>query len=123
MIAHGELPGDVIAAEDRRSRGRLAVVAGRDDDDQAGLHRARDGAAERVGGGRFGDRVAEREIDDADAVAARVGDRPVDAGDDVARIARAVAAEHAHVDEVHARRAAARVRRSSRASRPPRCRR
>ena len=111
MIAQGELPGEVIPPRIGVPVGRQAVVAGRHDDDQAGLHRARDRAAQRVGGGRLGDRVAERQVDDADVVAPRVGNRPVDAGDDVARVARAVAAEHAHVDEVHTRRAAARVRR------------
>ena len=98
-------------AEDRCARGRPAMVAAGHDDDQAGLHGARDRAAQRVGGGRLADRVTEREVDDAHAVPARVGDRPVDAGDDVARIAGAVAAEHAHVDEMHPRRASARERR------------
>ena len=111
MIAQRRIARRRDAAEDGCSRGRPAVVAGRHDDDQAGLHCARDRAAQRVGGGRLADRVSERQVDDAHVVAARVGDRPVDAGDDVARIAGAVAAEHAHVDEVHARRAPARERR------------
>ena len=52
-------------------------------------------------------RVAERQVDDADVVARAVGDHPVDAGDDVARVAGAIRAEHAHVDQLHAGRDAA----------------
>ena len=77
----------------------------------------RDRLAERIGGGRFHDRVAERQVDDADVVAARLRDHPVDAGDDVARVADAVRAEDADVDQLHAGRDAARIERWSRRSR------
>ena len=51
--------------------------------------------------------MAERQIDDPDVVERPVGDDPFDAGDDVARVAAAVGAEHPDVDEVRARRDAA----------------
>ena len=51
--------------------------------------------------------MAERQIDDADVVARAVGDDPFDAGDDVAREAAAVGAEHPDVDELRAGRDAA----------------
>ena len=67
----GRVAGRGDAAEHRRAGGGQAVVAGRDDDDEAGLDRARDRAAQRIGRGRLGDRVTERQVDDADAVASR----------------------------------------------------
>jgi len=46
--------------------------------------------------------MAERQVDDADVVARAVGDDPFDAGDDIARVAAAVGAEHPDVDEIRA---------------------
>ncbi len=53
--------------------------------------------------------MAERQVDDADVVERPVGDDPFDAGDDVAREAAAVRAEHPDVDESRAGGDAARI--------------
>ena len=82
-------------------RRHSVVSRGRDNDDAGGV-RAADRLAQRIGRAGFGDRVAERQVDDADVVVGAVSDRPVDAGDHVAREAAAIAAEHANVDQLRA---------------------
>ena len=109
VMANGEFPGDVMPPRIGEPSALDAVVARGRDDDDAGARRALDRLAQRVGGGRLGHRVAERQVDDADVVAAAVGDRPVDAGDDVARQADAVRPEHPDVDQLGAGRDAAGV--------------
>ena len=81
---------------------RHSVVSRRCDDDDAGDVRAADRFAQGIGRAGFGDRVAERKIDHANVVVGAVSDRPVDAGDYVAREAAAIAAEHANVDQFRA---------------------
>ena len=63
--------------------------------------------------------MTKREIHHANVVFRAVLNHPVDAGDDVARQAAAIVAEHTHVDELRARRDTAGVKgRDARSRRP-----
>ena len=106
--AHGDHVGRVTgrgdAAHHRLAVGRLADVAGRCHDHDAGAHRALHRLVERVVAEALGDGRAERHVDDADVELGAVLDGPVHGLDHVAHEARSVVAEHAQVDEVGARR-------------------
>ena len=101
---HGErerrIAGRGDGAEGELSRRRQATVAGRHHRDEARPDQALHRQAERVGDARPGHAVAQREVDDADAVLRPVGDHPVDAGEHAAGRARALTVEHADVDQV-----------------------
>ena len=70
-----------------------AVVAGGDDGENTGVVGGSNGLAERVGGVRLEDGMAQRQVEDADVVVLLELDGPVDAGDDVGGVAGAVGAE------------------------------
>ena len=74
--------------------GVLAKVAGRRDDYDAALRQATGGQRQRIDPVRLGDGRANRKIDDADVVGARVGGYPVQRGDDRADRSLALGVEH-----------------------------
>ena len=104
-MALGALAGDVIPAYPNFVRLRVAAeISSRYDDDDAVCDRILDCLHERIGRRWFVDRVAKRQIDDAEVQAAAIGDDEINRVDDVARIASASAVEHLHLDELHRRR-------------------
>ena len=76
-----------------------ALVACRDDDDDAGVDCAFDGLHEWIRRGWFVDRMAKRQVDDRDLQPFFVGDCELDRIDDGARVTRAVAVQHLHPDQ------------------------
>ncbi len=98
------------AAHHRLAVRRLAEVAGRRDDHDAGLHRALDGLVERVVLVALGHGGAQRHVDDADVELTAVLDGPVQRLDHIGDLAGAIVAKHSQVDEVRARRHAIRAR-------------
>ena len=103
VIAYGELPGDSMPATTVVPSGELPEVARRRHHHDARPPRpARPPRTADRRQNRFEHRMAQRQVDDADAVPRPVLDRPVDGLDDVARQARSVGAQHAQVDQVRA---------------------
>ena len=80
------------------------MIAGRSDNDDARLRRLLDGLDQRVGRGRFEDRMTERQVDDVDAQRLLVRDRKLDRSNHVAGLAAAVLVEHLESNEADARR-------------------
>src|SRR5205085_6075526 len=73
----------LVAGRGDRAIGELAVavltlIAGRADDDEAGLHRAAHGRAERIGGVALPRIVAQGHVDHPDVVGALVRDAPTE---------------------------------------------
>ena len=105
--------GDAGVAAARGLR-QAAEVAGRDDHDQAGAHGRFDGLDQRIAIRRLVDRVAERQVEDAQAQRVAVGDGVLDGREHVAGAAGAVGIEHLQADQSRSRRDAAVLCRSSR---------
>ena len=98
------MPGEVTLPITVLPLRRHAVIAGRRDDDEAGLDRALDRLANRVVLVALRRRRAQRQVHDADAELLAEPDREVDRLDDVGRFALAVRIEHLQVDQVRGRR-------------------
>ena len=92
------------AAHHQLAVGRLAVVAGRCDDHEAGLHRALDRETNRVVLVALRRCRTQREVDHADAELVAIPDRPVDRFDDVRGFTGSVRIQHLEVDQVRGRR-------------------
>ena len=106
--AHGQHPGSVAGGGDRAVL-RLPVsvlpeVAGRSDDDDAGVDDALGRERQRVGLEGLGDRRADRQVHDAHVVGRPVRDHPVERGDDVADDAAAAVVEHLQAHDMSRRR-------------------
>ena len=112
VIDAGRVTRGRDAAEHGAALGVLAVVAGGRDDDQARWRRRlpRRGTADRTKHGSTIGWPSERFID-PNRILGAVRDHPLNAGDDVAGIADALAVEHADVDQMRAGRDAVLVER------------
>src|SRR5205085_8984995 len=86
------------------------VVACAGDDDDTRVDRMRDRYAQRVFAPRLAHRRAKAHVDDVDAIAITILDRPVDGAQHTARRARTMLVERAQVNDVRVRRNAAIVR-------------
>ena len=104
-MAEGALPGELMPGVAHAARQRVhAHVAGRGDDHDARAHGRFHGLHQRVGRRRLEDGMAERQVDDVDAVGGLVGHGPLNRVDHVARRADAVVVEHAQAHIRDARR-------------------
>ena len=77
-----------------------AVVAGRDDHHDAVGDGAANGACQRVGTVGFGGVRTQAQVHHLDVQPAGVVDDPIDAGQHVRELTRAIAVEHAHIKQV-----------------------